>query len=223
MQRSQCLSVGCAIAFLMAGTCGWAGAWHVKAGADGQGNKDALYGDSLKAIEKAVRSDLIRVAGGACNVKGGSGHFVVYAAKADAFVAGAEEASTLAGASKTYAEVAFDSFKKGEPGTKELAGKPVQFKAGLGQPATTWLIKTAPREDYTCVKLLQPGEPDATRNCMFGHILKGSTAAKEWDKLFAKREKYNTKGVVFKGTVWYLGSDNYAFPVAFIVDEIKQE
>jgi hypothetical protein len=123
---------------------------------------------------------------------------------------------------KDYAESNFDSFKKGTAEVKTLAGKPVSLKAGLGQKATSWLLKDAAREQYDCVKLLLPGEADTTRKFIYGYLLKGSAPAKEWDKLFARRDNYNKTGISVQGTVWYLGSESYDYPVGIIIDTVAR-
>jgi len=52
--------------------------WYVRAGAeDGDGTKAAPYADPWKALDKAARSDVIHVAQGTYNGKGGSGHFLI--------------------------------------------------------------------------------------------------------------------------------------------------
>ena len=125
-------------------------------------------------------------------------------------------------APKDYAEVAFEAFKKGAEGVKQLSGKPVTFKAGLGMTATSWLLKAAPREDYACVRLLAPGETDATRRYVFGYLLKGSAADKDWAKFLKKRDALNKEGVIVKGTAFYVGSDTYEYPVGIIIDEVEK-
>ena len=50
---------------------------YVRAGADGDGAKGSPYGRLWKALDKAVRGDVIHVAGGTYNGKGGSGAFLV--------------------------------------------------------------------------------------------------------------------------------------------------
>jgi hypothetical protein len=123
-------------------------------------------------------------------------------------------------ATKDYAQVPFDAFKKGGEGVKQLEGKPVTFKAGLGTAATSWFLKAAPREDYACVRLLLPGETDATRRYVFGYFLKGSAAEKEWAKLLKKREALNKEGITIKGTAFYIGTDSYEYPVGVIIDDV---
>ncbi len=50
---------------------------YVRAGASGNGTKEAPYGYLWKAIQKAHRGDVIHVAEGVYYGKGGSGHFVI--------------------------------------------------------------------------------------------------------------------------------------------------
>lgn len=50
---------------------------YVKAGAAGDGSKEAPYGELWKALSKCVRGDVIHVATGTYNGKGGSGAFIV--------------------------------------------------------------------------------------------------------------------------------------------------
>jgi len=98
----------------------------------------------------------------------------------------------------------------------------VVFKAGLGTSATSWFLKAAPREDYACVRLLLPGETDATRKYVFGYLLKGSAAEKDWAKLLKKKDVLNKEGITIKGTAYYIGTENYEYPVGVIIDEVGQ-
>ncbi len=50
---------------------------YVKAGATGKGTKDAPYGQLWKAVDRAMRGDVIHIAAGSYNGKGGSGCFTV--------------------------------------------------------------------------------------------------------------------------------------------------
>ncbi|MBN1426277.1 right-handed parallel beta-helix repeat-containing protein [Candidatus Fermentibacteria bacterium] len=122
---------------------------------------------------------------------------------------------------KDYVQVSFDVFKKGSPTVKKYQGDPVMFTAGLGQTSMTWLVASAPRTDYDCVKLLKPSETDMTRDYVYGYLLKGSPAAKMWDRLFKKRDNY-PDGVTIKGTAWYAGNDNYTYPAGIIVDAVSK-
>ena len=125
---------------------------------------------------------------------------------------------------KDYEAVEIDVFEKGAPGVKTLLGKPVEFKAQMGQPQMTYLLKKAPRNDYVCFQLVKMNQnPDATRDFVYGYILKGSQAHKAWQKYFKKRQRYNKKGLKFRGTAWYLGSESYKYPVGIIVDEITRK
>lgn len=133
------------------------------------------------------------------------------------------EAEAAADISKDYKEVAFDTFKKGAAGVKNLKGLPVSFKAGLGDRKYTFLVKSAPRTDYDCVMLLRPGEKVFTRKFVYGYLLKGSEAHKRWQKYLKKRDNYNAAGgIVIKGEAWYAGSEAYSYPVGVIIDSISR-
>ena len=152
------------------------------------------------------------------------GPFATYAAEAGATAAA--DPAAAAGAPKAnveYAEVTYDGFKKTAPGIKDLANKPVRFKGGLGGRSTEFHLKQATAADYDCYKVARPGErPDATRDYVFVYILKGSDAAKNWDKLYRKKDKY-PDGVLLKGTASFIGKDTYPFPVGVILDDISAE
>jgi hypothetical protein len=133
------------------------------------------------------------------------------------------KSAAAAEAPKDYAAITFDQLKKGAAGVKDLQGKPVTVKVGLGsKEVSTFLVKSAPRENYDCVKLLPPGVSEPTRENAFGYMLRGSEAAKEWEKLFKKKDKYKD-GVVVKGTAWYAGSDTYNYPVGIVIDQVSKE
>ncbi len=125
----------------------------------------------------------------------------------------------------SYEKVDFDSFAKGAPGVKELAGKAVSFKAGLGPAGTAWLVeKVVSRDDYSCYKLLRPGESDFTLKYVYGYFLKGGKAEKKWLKYYKKRSKYNKKGGIrIKGCAYYIGDDSYSYPVIVVVDQVKKK
>jgi hypothetical protein len=72
------------------------------------------------------------------------------------------------------------------------------------------------------VRLLAPGESDATRRYVFGYLLKGSAADKDWAKFLKKRDALNKEGVIVKGTAFYVGSDTYEYPVGIIIDEVEK-
>lgn len=55
----------------------WSADIYVKAGAAGDGSKSAPYGELWQALSKCLRSDVIHVAAGTYNGKGGSGAFIV--------------------------------------------------------------------------------------------------------------------------------------------------
>jgi len=125
--------------------------------------------------------------------------------------------------SKDYKETPFDQFQKGTSVVKGLNGAAVMFKAGLGDKKMTWLLKQAPQSDYESVMLLMPGEKVYTRKFVYGYLLKGSDAHKQWAKYLKKRDKYNSEGgILIKGSAWYVGNDSYSYPVGVVIDEISR-
>ncbi|HPJ72185.1 MAG TPA: right-handed parallel beta-helix repeat-containing protein, partial [bacterium] len=50
---------------------------YVRSGATGDGSRENPYGELWKAVDRARRGDVIHVAAGTYNGKGGSGHFVI--------------------------------------------------------------------------------------------------------------------------------------------------
>ena len=123
--------------------------------------------------------------------------------------------------SKEYVETAFANFGKDK--AKTYTGQMVTFKAGMGASATSWLLKNAERANYDCVKLNMPGESQSTIKCVYGYMLKGSAAAKNWAKYLKKKDKYAKAGLIIKGTIWYAGADTYAYPVCVIVEEVLEK
>ena len=125
---------------------------------------------------------------------------------------------------KNYEIVEIDSFKKGAPGVRALAGKPIELKAQMGQEKMTFLLKKAPQSDYVCFQLVKMGKtPGSTRDTVYGYFLKGSPAHKKWQKYYKKRDRYNKKGLKFRGTAWYVGNDSYKYPVGIIIDEVTRK
>jgi hypothetical protein len=51
--------------------------WYVKAGSEGNGSKESPFGDIWNALDKATRGDVIHVAKGVYNGKGGCGHYSI--------------------------------------------------------------------------------------------------------------------------------------------------
>lgn len=62
---------------IFASACAFAKDIYVKAGADGNGTKEAPHGTLWRAMDRALRGDVIHVAMGTYDGKGGSGSFVV--------------------------------------------------------------------------------------------------------------------------------------------------
>lgn len=121
---------------------------------------------------------------------------------------------------KDYAEISWDALKKGAPGLKELKDKAVVLRAGVGPGKTDWFFANAARADYECVALNLPGEGEMTMKYVFGYLLKGSPAHKEWQKAAAKKAKYAKEGLIIKGVLSYVGKDSYAYPAGIIIDEV---
>ncbi len=125
---------------------------------------------------------------------------------------------------KDYQQIEFDSMAKGAEGVKALAGKPVTFKAKIGDAKTTFLLENAPRSDYDCYQLVKPTESLPSRKYAFGYFLKGSEAHVKWQKYLKKKDRYNAKGGVrIKGRAYYTGKETYAYPVGAIVDEVSRK
>ncbi len=124
---------------------------------------------------------------------------------------------------KNYEVVEIDVFKKGGPDVKTLAGKPVELTAQMGPSQMTFLLKEAPRSDYVCFQLVKMGQnASATRDFVYGYMLKGSEAHKNWQKYYKKRDRHNKKGLKFKGSAWYVGNDSYNYPVGIIIDDVSR-
>lgn len=123
-----------------------------------------------------------------------------------------------------YEEVEITDFKKGGRYEKGNDGRAVSFKAGLGDTKTTYELDNASRNDYICVMLLKPGESVATREFVYGYLLKGSEAQKDWDKLSKKRDNYNSGGgVTIKGMAYDFKNKNYPYPVGIIIYEVSRK
>jgi len=150
------------------------------------------------------------------------GPFRDYRRAAGGAAGGTDDAAPAAGAAAgTYADIAFDSFKKGAAGIRDLHATPVQFQAGIGSKAMSWLLPAAPREDYTCVMLLAPGKKEPTRDSAYGYLLNGSAAHKAWESLAKRKDKVNAAGGIrVKGQASYLGNDSYSYPVGIVIDEV---
>jgi hypothetical protein len=124
----------------------------------------------------------------------------------------------------TYKEVEFIKFEKNDSGVKGLKKTPVMFKAGLGPNKMQWYLKAVDRDNYRCVMLLLPGESEYTRKFIYGYILKGSDAEKNWDKYYKKKDKYNKKGgVVIKGIASYIDSGSIPYPVGVVIKEVSRK
>ncbi len=123
----------------------------------------------------------------------------------------------------SYEEVDFAGFKKGQANAKGNSGRPVQFRAGLGDPKTVYELAEASKSDYLCYQAVKPGSTSATTmEAIHIYILKGSPAQKAWDDLFKKRSNYFAEGVLFKGRAYDFKNQSYGYPVGIIIDEIKK-
>lgn len=122
-------------------------------------------------------------------------------------------------AAKDYKETNLESFKKGSPENKLIAGRPVSIRAGMGPKDFSYLLPTATREKYDCYKLNLPGEPEMTINYVYGYFLRGSAADKAWRRMMKRKDEYAAEGIIVKGLAYYIGKDSYSYPVGIIVDE----
>ncbi|TFG63681.1 MAG: right-handed parallel beta-helix repeat-containing protein [Spirochaetales bacterium] len=124
-------------------------------------------------------------------------------------------------ANLSYRQVEFASLKKGA--AKYTDGDAVEFKAGMGDNKTTYEIESvAPRSDYQCVQLLIPGSSGpSTRDIIYGYLLKGSPAHKDWEKLYAKKEKTYKDGITIKGQVYNFKNQSYPYPYGIVVTEVS--
>jgi hypothetical protein len=122
-----------------------------------------------------------------------------------------------------YEAAEFASFKKGGANSTGLDGKPVEFKANLGDKKLVYEIDAAPREEYICVQLLPPGTTGPTMDAVMGYLQKGSEAQKDWDKLFAKKDKYNKNGITVRGKAYGFKNQNYNYPVGIVILEVDKK
>lgn len=121
-----------------------------------------------------------------------------------------------------YQEVPFAAFKKGGSNAAGMTGNPVTFKAGLGDVKTIFEISEVTSTDYICIMLMAPGATStATRDIVYGYILKGSSADKDWKKLSPTKNKTWKNGVVIKGKVYDFKNKNYTYPVGVVIDSIS--
>ncbi len=122
-----------------------------------------------------------------------------------------------------YEAAEFASFKKGGANSTGIDGKPVEFKANLGDKKLVYEIEAAPREEYICVQLLPPGTTGPTMDAVMGYLQKGSEAQKDWDKLFAKKDKYNKNGITVRGKAYGFKNQNYNYPVGIVILEVDKK
>ncbi len=123
-----------------------------------------------------------------------------------------------------YAQVDLKALKKGQPGAKGEAGRPISFMAGVGDSKSAFELAEAPRTDYTCVQLLMPGSSGtATTDFVYGYILKGSPASKVWDDWSKKKDKTWKTGIAIKGRAYDFKNQNYNYPVGIIIDDVSKK
>ena len=123
-----------------------------------------------------------------------------------------------------YASVDLKSFKKGQPGAKGDPGRPVAFKAGVGDAKMVFELAEAPRTNYVCVQLLVPGASGtSTMDFVHGYFLKGSPAHKIWEDWVKKKDKTWKEGISMKGRVYDFQKQSYAYPVGIIIDEVSKK
>jgi len=129
--------------------------------------------------------------------------------------------STVTTENKEYEKVDFEIFEKTK--AKALNEKNVEIIAGIGDKKTDFLLKDITSENYECYTIIAPGETKYTRKYIFGYFLKGSKAHKALEKYLKKVEQINKEGgFTIKGTAFYIGKDNYNYPVGIVIDEIKK-
>ena len=129
-----------------------------------------------------------------------------------------------AAATVNYADTDLKNLKKGQSGTKGEAGRPIAFKAGVGDPKLVYEIAEAPRTDYACYQLLIPGvSGTSTMDFVFGYFLKGSPAHKTFEDWIKKKDKTWKAGVAMKGRAYDFKNQSYGYPVGIIVDEVSKK
>lgn len=129
-----------------------------------------------------------------------------------------------AGPALAYVETELKSLKKGQPGAKGEPGRPIAFKAGVGDVKTTYELAEAPRADYACYQLLLPGATGtSTMDFVYGYFLKGSPAHKTFEDWIKKKDKTWKEGVSMKGRAFDFKNQSYGYPVGIIVDEVGKK
>lgn len=123
---------------------------------------------------------------------------------------------------RVYAEADIASFKKGAANEKIADGSAFQMRVAMGATKLVYEIDAAPRNDYVCVQLLNPGTTGATMDFVYGYLLKGSDAHKDWEKLLKKKDQYNKKGVLVKGLAYQFKNRNYPYPVGIVILEVAK-
>jgi hypothetical protein len=129
-----------------------------------------------------------------------------------------------AAAALSYVELDLKTLKKGQSGAAGESGRPVMFKAGVGDPKMVFELAEAPREDYACYQLLIPGASGtSTMDFVYGYFLKGSPAHKAFEDWLKKKDKSWKDGISMKGRAFNFKNQGYTYPVGIIVDEVSKK
>jgi hypothetical protein len=128
------------------------------------------------------------------------------------------------GPATAYETVEFAAFKKDAPGVKAMKDKPVAFKGSLGPKSFDFFFAEIGRDNYDCYKIAASGvAPDTSRDVVFLYVLRGSEAAKGFEKSYKKKDKVNAGGgAILKGHASYIGKDTYNFPVGIVLDAMGE-
>ncbi|MBN2738885.1 MAG: right-handed parallel beta-helix repeat-containing protein [Spirochaetales bacterium] len=123
----------------------------------------------------------------------------------------------------SYTETPFEHFKRESNEVKGFKASAVEFMAKMGPGKMLWFEDIASKNDYRNVMLIAPWEKDEyTRDFIYGYILKGSLAEKNWDKYYDKKSRYNEgEGLRIKGKAFYLNSPSYTYPIAVIIQDVS--
>ena len=132
--------------------------------------------------------------------------------------------SEAAAPTLSYIDLDLKTLKKGQPGAKGEPGRPVSFKAGVGDSKTVYEIAEAPRTDFACYQLLIPGATGtSTMDFVYGYFLKGSPAHKVFEDWLKKKDKSWKEGLSMKGRAFDFKNQSYSYPVGVIVDEVSKK
>ena len=114
--------------------------------------------------------------------------------------------------------------RRAKAGPRENRGRPVAFKAGVGDAKIVFELAEAPRTNYVCVQLLVPGATGtSTMDFVHGYLLKGSPAHKIWEDWAKKKDKTWKEGLSMKGRAYDFQKQSFAYPVGIIIDEVSKK